>query len=480
MHIEISAGGLSGGIAVSSFQSGMKKYISGTDGMISSFKAVRTATYNLNGGVDRLAGAVNQVSARERTEENRKSGAENVQAKANSFLDLAVRVDKQVESMVNQDRKELYGQYPSLKPSPGQWAKDRLSDAWDWLCSVGKGIAEAGKLVWNGLKDTIAKAKDIIVDFYHKHEKVFKVIGIIAGAALTIALVVGSGGALALLLGPTLASIITVSAALGVGASAILDTLDVIFEIQNPTFQKVKSTLSIISNTVATLAIVIGSGGTGLVTLLNDLHVPFAVACNISSAIAVTSLFTTPIAATLNIADTWANFDHPLFNAFQNAFNVLSGASNGVYSFGLTYQAMKSLLIKIFSRTSAPIFSSNYGNEPMPNHENADTNFKKKFWDYSLDPYHSAGKNKARAYQEALGYNKSNATGLYNQIHDAVSSGSVLPYEITPPNGYGVKYKYRIPITGPNGQTKNVIAVYQIDNGTSIPRLITNYLEAKQ
>ena len=44
---------------------------------------------------------------------------------------------------------------------------------------------------------------------------------------------------------------------------------------------------------------------------------------------------------------------------------------------------------------------------------------------------------------------------------------------------YGTKYKFRIPVRGPNGKIKNVIAVYQIDKGSSIPRLITNYMEGK-
>ena len=34
-------------------------------------------------------------------------------------------------------------------------------------------------------------------------------------------------------------------------------------------------------------------------------------------------------------------------------------------------------------------------------------------------------------------------------------------------------------VTGPNGKTKNVIAVYQIDKGSNTPRLVTNYVEGK-
>ena len=43
----------------------------------------------------------------------------------------------------------------------------------------------------------------------------------------------------------------------------------------------------------------------------------------------------------------------------------------------------------------------------------------------------------------------------------------------------GTKYKFRIPVKGINGMIKNVIAVYQIDAGSEIPRLITNFLEGK-
>ena len=68
---------------------------------------------------------------------------------------------------------------------------------------------------------------------------------------------------------------------------------------------------------------------------------------------------------------------------------------------------------------------------------------------------------------------------MIEQIHHAVSSGIMKPYDVVKTE-YGVKYKYRIPVTGPNGKTKSVIAVYQIDSGKSFPRLITNYLEAKK
>lgn len=112
----------------------------------------------------------------------------------------------------------------------------------------------------------------------------------------------------------------------------------------------------------------------------------------------------------------------------------------------------------------------------MPNYTNAETPVE-KFVNYSLDYSNPNAKGKAEAYEKGLGYTKDNAAGLIKQIHDYVTSGN-NPYEVSQ-SEYGTKYKYRIPVTGPNGKTKNVIAVYQIDNGKSIPRLITNYLEGK-
>ena len=97
---------------------------------------------------------------------------------------------------------------------------------------------------------------------------------------------------------------------------------------------------------------------------------------------------------------------------------------------------------------------------------------------YSLDPNNPNAKGKAEAYEKGLGFTMQNADGLISQIHSAVTTGSVKPYDVSTTE-FGVKYKYRIPVTGPNGKTKNVIAVYQIDKGSNTPRLITNYLEGK-
>ena len=116
-------------------------------------------------------------------------------------------------------------------------------------------------------------------------------------------------------------------------------------------------------------------------------------------------------------------------------------------------------------------------NQSMPNHSKATTPIE-KFVNYSLDYNNPNAVGKAEAYERALGYTKSNAQGLVSQIHNAVTSGTAKPYQVSETE-YGINYKYRISVTGPNGKTKNVIAVYQIDKGSSTPRLVTNYVEGK-
>ena len=116
-------------------------------------------------------------------------------------------------------------------------------------------------------------------------------------------------------------------------------------------------------------------------------------------------------------------------------------------------------------------------NQSMPNHPK-ETTQTEKFVNYSLDYNNPNAVGKAEAYERALGYTKSNAQGLISQIHNAVTSGTSKPYQVSETE-YGTKYKYRISVTGPNGKTKNVIAVYQIDKGSSTPRLVTNYVEGK-
>ena len=127
-------------------------------------------------------------------------------------------------------------------------------------------------------------------------------------------------------------------------------------------------------------------------------------------------------------------------------------------------------------------FGKTYGKkkkqENMPNYDKIVTPIE-KFVEYSLNYQNKNAAGKAEAYEKGLGFTRENAANLRDQIHKAVFTGRVKPYEVSK-SQFGDKYKYRISVTGPNGKTKNVIAVYQIDKGKGVPRLITNYLEGKK
>ena len=164
MRIEINAGGLGGGLAVSSFQSNMKRYLSKTDGMISGFQSVQTQTYNLNGGVGSLSDALAHIFDRIGVEEDRKRGAQSVQKQSNDFLDLAVRVDKEVATLVNQNKERFYQVHPNLKPVVRVWGasggKSWGEQALDWLSNVGDAIQKTCQDVWDWATNAADKAAE--------------------------------------------------------------------------------------------------------------------------------------------------------------------------------------------------------------------------------------------------------------------------------------------------------------------------------
>lgn len=179
MRIEINAGGLGAGIAVAEYQLNMTDFILDTEGVISSFKAVSSKIHDLNGGVGSLQGALDDISGRIRHEEEKKEAAITVQKKSNDFLDLAIRVDKQVASLVNKNKDEFYKTNPWLKPAVAVDDTPWYEEAWNWLCDKGEKLAQGvknfGKRVketvhnvktW--IKDTAKKAWDFAVDLYNK------------------------------------------------------------------------------------------------------------------------------------------------------------------------------------------------------------------------------------------------------------------------------------------------------------------------
>ena len=217
MRIEISAG-ITGGASVAEYQLNMAGFISDVDDIISGFKAVTQKTENLPGGAGSLQGAVDELEHRIKQEEEKRAAAVNVREKTNDFLELAMRVDKQVARAVNRNRDEFYETNPWLKPAPevdeGPW----YEQAWGWICDKGEKVVEGVKAAWNWTKDTAKKAWNGLVEFYQEHWYEIVNWGVtalcIAGSIVAIALLVPTGGASLLVMAGITAGVSFVSGAI--------------------------------------------------------------------------------------------------------------------------------------------------------------------------------------------------------------------------------------------------------------------------
>lgn len=118
----------------------------------------------------------------------------------------------------------------------------------------------------------------------------------------------------------------------------------------------------------------------------------------------------------------------------------------------------------------------------LPNHQRAMIP-SAKLEKYVLDPNHvsrvrgrSSGKDKARVFQSALGFDQSNWESLQQSILEE------LPYHeavLGEEDEYGKRYTVTLPITGPNLNTANVLTAWIIKSGTDYPSLTTALVEKR-
>ncbi len=89
---------------------------------------------------------------------------------------------------------------------------------------------------------------------------------------------------------------------------------------------------------------------------------------------------------------------------------------------------------------------------------------------YLLDPLHKEGRHKARLFKGVLGFEQQDSSELERLIL------SELPFHAATrasEGKWGLKYEVTMPITGPNGETANVLSVWIIRKETELPSLIT-------
>ena len=105
--------------------------------------------------------------------------------------------------------------------------------------------------------------------------------------------------------------------------------------------------------------------------------------------------------------------------------------------------------------------------------ENARIN-PKKLTEYALNPEHPVGGNKAKVLESTLGYNKSNADDLMNEVYNKLYESDATLGKL---DEYGQRYTVDMNITGPNGSSKIVRTGWIIKKGSKIPDLTTIYVK---
>ena len=79
----------------------------------------------------------------------------------------------------------------------------------------------------------------------------------------------------------------------------------------------------------------------------------------------------------------------------------------------------------------------------IPNIERAIIN-PRKLYEYALNPNHPIGRNKAKVFENALGYNQSNTDDLIRQIYEKLPNSKVLLGKV---DEYGQRYTIDINIS---------------------------------
>lgn len=112
----------------------------------------------------------------------------------------------------------------------------------------------------------------------------------------------------------------------------------------------------------------------------------------------------------------------------------------------------------------------------LPNYQEAVIP-QEKFTNYALDKNNPKGKDKAIAFEKALGYNLSNAGKLIENIKNNIDKFNAVE---KPDKGYGKVYEIIMTLTGENGKIANVKTGWIIDKNTGETRLTSAYVTSKK
>ncbi|WP_420998529.1 DUF6883 domain-containing protein [Cupriavidus sp. 30B13] len=97
----------------------------------------------------------------------------------------------------------------------------------------------------------------------------------------------------------------------------------------------------------------------------------------------------------------------------------------------------------------------------------------RKLTEYALNPEHPVGGNKARVFESAMGFTKSNAEDLMQQLRQGVMSNTPIAGKV---DQFGSRFTVDIPVTGPIGNgTFRSGWIYK--PGSNVPELTTIFVK---
>ena len=109
----------------------------------------------------------------------------------------------------------------------------------------------------------------------------------------------------------------------------------------------------------------------------------------------------------------------------------------------------------------------------LPNLESAKID-PRKLTDYALNPEHPVGGNKAKVFESALGYSKSNADDLMKRVQEKLPQSEAV---LGKADQYGQRYTVDMQITGPNGNTTTVRTGWIVKPDSDAPEMTTIYVK---
>lgn len=110
----------------------------------------------------------------------------------------------------------------------------------------------------------------------------------------------------------------------------------------------------------------------------------------------------------------------------------------------------------------------------LPNYDKAVIPIE-KFTQYAPNP--EKDKNKAEAFEKALGYNLNNAEGLIKNIRNNLNKYNAVEKD---DKGFGKRYEVLMTLIEENKKIANVKTAWIIDNKTEETRLTSAYVTSKE